>query len=82
METKKKPSKWDKTTSLYDFVISLASNQNWKCAHCQKFLNGTYDINHVVALYKNGNEPDSLEALCRNCEDKKTFRKKNGTLRK
>ncbi len=57
----------------------IASNQKWKCAHCQNLLDNTYEVDHIVALYKGGsNELNNLEALCRNCHGKKTFMEKMG----
>ena len=57
----------------------IASNQKWKCAHCQQLLDNTYEVDHIVALYKGGsNELNNLEALCRNCHGKKTFMEKMG----
>tara|TARA_Y100000591_G_scaffold260223_1_gene232649 strand:- start:1 stop:513 length:513 start_codon:yes stop_codon:yes gene_type:complete len=57
----------------------IASNQKWKCAHCQNLLDNTYEVDHVIALYKGGtNELNNLEALCRNCHGKKTFMEKMG----
>ena len=57
----------------------IASNQKWKCAHCQNLLDNTYEVDHIIALYKGGsNELNNLEALCRNCHGKKTFMEKMG----
>ena len=57
----------------------IASNQKWKCSHCQQLLDNTYEVDHIVALYKGGsNELNNLEALCRNCHGKKTFMEKMG----
>ena len=57
----------------------IASNQKWKCSHCQNLLDNTYEVDHIVALYKGGsNELNNLEALCRNCHGKKTFMEKMG----
>lgn len=57
----------------------IASNQKWKCAHCQNLLDNTYEVDHITALYKGGsNELNNLEALCRNCHGKKTFMEKMG----
>ena len=57
----------------------IASNQKWKCAHCHQLLDNTYEVDHIVALYKGGsNELNNLEALCRNCHGKKTFMEKMG----
>ena len=52
----------------------VASNQQWKCKKCQSILDATYEVDHVVPLYKGGNnEVNNLEALCRNCHGKKTL---------
>ena len=57
----------------------IASNQKWRCAHCQNLLDNTYEVDHIVALYRGGtNDLNNLEALCRNCHGKKTFREKMG----
>jgi 5-methylcytosine-specific restriction endonuclease McrA len=57
----------------------IASNQKWKCSHCQSLLDNTYEVDHITALYKGGtNELNNLEALCRNCHGKKTFMEKMG----
>ena len=57
----------------------IASNQKWKCAHCQQLFDNTFEVDHIVALYKGGsNELNNLEALCRNCHGKKTFMEKMG----
>lgn len=57
----------------------IASNQKWKCTHCQNLLDNTYEVDHIIALYKGGsNELNNLEALCRNCHGKKTFMEKMG----
>ena len=57
----------------------IASNQKWRCAHCQTLLDNTYEVDHIIALYRGGtNELNNLEALCRNCHGKKTFKEKMG----
>ena len=57
----------------------IASSQKWSCAHCQQMLDNTYEVDHVIPLYKGGtNELTNLEALCRNCHGKKTFKDKLG----
>tara|TARA_B100001057_G_C22443882_1_gene792283 strand:- start:21 stop:356 length:336 start_codon:yes stop_codon:yes gene_type:complete len=57
----------------------IASNQKWRCAHCTNLLDNTYEVDHIIALYRGGtNELDNLEALCRNCHGKKTFKEKMG----
>ena len=55
----------------------IASNQKWRCAHCQNLLDNTYEVDHIIALYRGGtNDLTNLEALCRNCHGIKTFREK------
>ena len=51
----------------------VASDQKWKCNHCQETLDYTYEVDHKVPLFKGGgNTMDNLQALCRNCHGKKT----------
>jgi len=57
----------------------IASSQKWQCAHCQQLLDNTYEVDHIIPLYKGGtNDLTNLEALCRNCHGKKTFKDKLG----
>lgn len=59
----------------------IASNQKWRCSHCNNLLDNTYEVDHIIALYKGGtNELNNLEALCRNCHGKKTFKEKMGLI--
>lgn len=52
----------------------VASSQNWKCAICLNMLDATYEVDHIIPLYKGGNnEMLNLQALCRNCHGKKTL---------
>lgn len=51
----------------------VASQQNWKCKHCQKQLSAWFEVDHVQRLeYGGSNEVSNLEALCRECHGKKT----------
>jgi hypothetical protein len=51
----------------------VASQQDWKCGHCQSQLDHTFEIDHRVRLeYGGGNDVQNLIALCRNCHGKKT----------
>ena len=51
----------------------VASNQNWKCAHCSIQLPAWFEVDHKVRLDRGGdNHINNLEALCRNCHGKKT----------
>ena len=57
----------------------IASSQKWQCAHCLQLLDNTYEVDHIIPLYKGGtNDLTNLEALCRNCHGKKTFKDKLG----
>jgi 5-methylcytosine-specific restriction enzyme A len=52
----------------------VAANQQWKCKDCNNLLDATYEIDHIVPLYKGGNnDVSNLSALCRNCHGKKTL---------
>jgi len=51
----------------------VAANQKWKCGHCINILDASYEVDHILALYKGGsNDEQNLVALCRNCHGKKT----------
>jgi hypothetical protein len=51
----------------------VASQQNWKCKHCQNQLTAWFEVDHVQRLEHGGsNEVTNLEALCRECHGKKT----------
>ena len=51
----------------------VASQQDWKCGHCETQLDHTFEIDHRVRLeYGGGNDVQNLVALCRNCHGKKT----------
>ena len=57
----------------------IATNQKWRCAHCNNLLDNTYEVDHIIALYRGGtNDLTNLEALCRNCHGVKTFKEKMG----
>lgn len=52
----------------------VASNQSWKCQICQKKLDYTYEVDHIIPLYRGGsNQISNLQALCRNCHGQKTL---------
>lgn len=51
----------------------VAARQQWKCGHCQSILDASYEVDHILALYKGGSNSEvNLVALCRNCHGKKT----------
>ena len=51
----------------------VASQQEWKCGHCESQLDHTFEIDHRMRLeYGGGNDVQNLIALCRNCHGKKT----------
>lgn len=54
----------------------VASNQQWKCGHCNMQLDHTFEVDHIVDLqYGGSNHADNLVALCRNCHGKKTMQR-------
>ena len=55
----------------------IASNQKWHCNLCNNMLDASYEIDHIIPLYKGGNnEVYNLQALCRNCHGMKTINDK------
>jgi len=51
----------------------VASNQDWKCGHCNKQLDHTYEIDHKLRLDEGGtNDVNNLIALCPSCHRYKT----------
>jgi len=55
----------------------IASNQKWRCKMCNNMLDASYEVDHIVPLYKGGNnELYNLQALCRNCHGMKTMNDK------
>lgn len=51
----------------------VASQQNWKCGHCRKQLDHTFEVDHIRDLQHGGdNSVQNLVALCRNCHGRKT----------
>ena len=55
----------------------VASNQQWSCKMCNTMLDASYEVDHIIPLYKGGNNGiNNLQALCRNCHGKKTINDK------
>jgi hypothetical protein len=51
----------------------VASQQEWKCGHCNAQLNAWFEVDHKVRLeHGGGNDVNNLVALCRECHGKKT----------
>ena len=51
----------------------VASQQEWKCGHCNKQLNAWFEVDHKIRLeHGGGNDVNNLVALCRECHGKKT----------
>jgi 5-methylcytosine-specific restriction enzyme A len=52
----------------------IASSQQWTCNGCKQILDASYEIDHILPLYKGGNNDlNNLQALCRNCHGQKTI---------
>lgn len=61
-----------KVTPLTKKIV--ASNQKWICSHCKELLDYTYEVDHIIPLFKGGsNQLNNLQALCRNCHGRKTL---------
>ena len=51
----------------------IAAKQKWSCGMCGKMLDETFEVDHVIPLYKCGsNDIDNLMALDPICHRKKT----------
>jgi 5-methylcytosine-specific restriction protein A len=51
----------------------VAANQKWHCGMCQRLLDETFEVDHIIPLYKGGsNEMSNLMALDPICHRKKT----------
>ena len=52
----------------------VASQQNWKCGHCEDQLKATFQVDHKVDLrYGGSNHVSNLVALCTECHAQKTM---------
>ena len=51
----------------------VAYQQNYKCNLCHMTLPPTYEIDHIIPLFKGGgNKLENLQALCPGCHRNKT----------
>jgi hypothetical protein len=70
-EKKIKKNKRNLNNNIKKYV---AANQKWRCNSCNNLLDASYEIDHIIPLYKNGtNNINNLQALCRNCHGNKTI---------
>jgi len=56
----------------------VAAAASWKCQICEKTVNESYQIDHVIPLWANG--PDTIEncqLLCAQCHADKTYREED-----
>ena len=71
---KKKKIKRNVTQGQKKYVASI---QKWRCGHCDKLLDVSYEVDHIHPLYKGGtNDLSNLVALCRNCHGVKTTKER------
>lgn len=84
LNTNKQSDKISKTTKRSVSETKkkyVASQQNWKCGHCQNQLNAWFEVDHKHSLETGGsNHVSNLVALCRECHGKKTAMERMGML--
>jgi 5-methylcytosine-specific restriction protein A len=52
----------------------VAAKQKWTCGLCGQLLDETYEVDHIIPLYKGGtNDPSNLMAIDPICHRKKTI---------
>lgn len=52
----------------------IGADQQWRCAHCSQLLPASFQIDHIQALHKGGdNNRQNLQALCPNCHATKSY---------
>lgn len=55
----------------------VAAGQSWCCSTCRNVLSHVFEVDHIKPLFLGGNNSDdNLQALCRECHGKKTYRDK------
>ena len=51
----------------------VAALANWKCQRCGELVNANYEIDHVIPLFRAGdNAVENLQCLCPDCHRTKT----------
>jgi 5-methylcytosine-specific restriction endonuclease McrA len=55
--------------------VEVAASQDCKCNVCSEKLSRDFEIDHIIPLASNGrDELENMQALCRGCHGKKTWR--------
>jgi len=61
----------------------IAFQQNYKCNLCHMILPPTYEIDHIIPLFKGGgNKLENLQALCPGCHRNKTENERSTKFRR
>ena len=48
----------------------VAAAQKWRCASCGKLLDGAYEIDHILPIYKGG---QTIDVTCKRCTEPVTL---------
>lgn len=52
----------------------IGAQQQWRCPVCKQLLPASFQIDHIVALHKGGdNNRENLQALCPTCHAEKSY---------
>jgi hypothetical protein len=52
----------------------VAAAQKWQCATCEKLLEATFEVDHVIRVCDGGSDGfENLQALCKECHGRKTL---------
>lgn len=59
----------------------VAARAKWRCEICENMVNANYEIDHIVPLYKAGdNSLQNLQCLCPDCHRTKTAEDKTSNF--